>query len=81
VDQSALVDRLSGGRLRAALDVVEPEPLDAADSLWASGALITPHIAGNSPAFLPRAIALVEDQLRRWAEGRPLRNVVGKEHR
>lgn len=81
VDQGALVDRLSRGRLRAALDVVDPEPLDGADSLWGSGALITPHVAGNSPAFLPRAIALVQDQLRRWAGGHALRNVVSKEHR
>ncbi len=77
VDTGALLAELASGRLRAALDVTDPEPPPPGHPLWsAPGLLLSPHVGGNTTAFRPRAIALVRDQLTRWSEGRPLRNVV-----
>ncbi|WP_020671354.1 2-hydroxyacid dehydrogenase [Amycolatopsis nigrescens] len=77
IDTDALVAEVSKRRLRAALDVMDPEPLPAEHPLWnAEGVLITPHIAGGSASFYPRAKRLVADQLRRFAAGEPLVNVV-----
>lgn len=77
VDTDALLAEVSTGRLFAALDVVEPEPLPADHPLWrASNVLITPHEGGDSDVFEPRAGRLVADQLHALAEGRPLVNVV-----
>jgi phosphoglycerate dehydrogenase-like enzyme len=77
VHTDALVAELRAGRLRAALDVTDPEPLPADHELWTlPGVLISPHVGGNSSAFLPRAMALVADQLRRYVSGMPLRNVI-----
>jgi len=65
------------GRLRFALDVTDPEPLPDDHPLWtAPGVLVTPHIAGGTTAMLPRMAALVRDQLERYRDGRPLRNLV-----
>lgn len=72
-----LVAEVSTGRLRAALDVTDPEPLPPGHPLWSCpGVLISPHVGGNTSAFEPRARALLRDQLRRLVSGRPLRNVV-----
>ncbi len=69
----ALTAELVAGRLRAALDVSDPEPLPPDHPLWrAPGVLITSHVGGNSAAFPPRAEALVAAQLRRWCDGAPL---------
>lgn len=77
VDTKALLAELESGRLRAALDVTDPEPLPAEHPLWhAPGVLITPHVGGPSTAFLPRAKRLLRDQLIRFAAGEPLQNVV-----
>lgn len=77
VDTQALLAELETGRLRAALDVTDPEPLPAGHPLWhAPGVLITPHVGGPSSAFLPRAKRLLRDQLTLFAAGDPLRNVV-----
>ena len=79
VDTEALVAELSAGRIRAALDVTDPEPLPPEHPLWQSpGVLITSHVGGNSAAFPPRAAALVEAQLRRWCEGVPLVGAVAE---
>jgi len=65
------------GRVRAALDVVDPEPLPPGHPLWsAPGVFVTPHVAGGSATFGPRARRFVNDQLRRWAAGEPLANHV-----
>lgn len=65
------------GRLRFALDVTDPEPLPADHPLWSSaGVLITPHLGGNTSAFVPRASRLVAEQLVRWQSGAPLECVV-----
>lgn len=77
VDTKALLAELESGRLRAALDVTDPEPLPPGHPLWhAPGTLITPHVGGPTSAFMPRAKRLLRDQLSRFAEGRPLTNLV-----
>ncbi len=77
VDTAALLAEVVSGRLRAALDVTDPEPLPAGHPLWsAPGVLISPHVGGNTSAFLPRAYALLAEQLARFAAGRELLNVV-----
>jgi phosphoglycerate dehydrogenase-like enzyme len=77
VDTGALLAELTAGRLRAALDVTDPEPLPEDHPLWsAPGLLVSPHVGGATTAFPPRAHALVRDQLKRFAAGEALRNVV-----
>ncbi len=77
VDTDALVAELSTGRIRAALDVTDPEPLPADHPLWRQpGVLISPHVGGASSAFAPRADRLIAAQLSRFAAGHPLANVV-----
>jgi phosphoglycerate dehydrogenase-like enzyme len=78
VDTDALVAEVTSGRLRAVLDVTDPEPLPDDHPLWnAPGVLsITPHIAGDSPAGNARAAELAGEQLARWCAGQELLNVV-----
>lgn len=81
VDTDALLAELEAGRLRAGLDVVEPEPLPSGHALWSAPNLIlTPHAAGDIRQSGPRAFALVNDQLRRYCAGEPLINVVEGEY-
>ena len=73
----SLVRELQSGRLRAALDVVDPEPLPKDHPLWAlPNVLITPHMAGDSPSTTVRCFELAGDQVRRLATGEPLINQV-----
>ncbi|MFI7585643.1 2-hydroxyacid dehydrogenase [Spongisporangium articulatum] len=75
VDTEALL--AEKGRVRAALDVVDPEPFPPGHPLWtAPGMILTPHIGGGSATFEPRARAYVAEQLRRFAAGEPLLNPV-----
>jgi phosphoglycerate dehydrogenase-like enzyme len=77
VDTGALVRETASGRLRAVLDVVDPEPLPADHPLWTTpGVTITPHVAGDSAPAERRAARLAGEQLARFARGEPLRNVV-----
>ncbi len=77
VDTAALTRELQSGRLRAALDVVDPEPLPPDHPLWAlPNVLITPHMAGDSPSTTIRCFQLAGDQIRRFAAGQPLLNQV-----
>jgi phosphoglycerate dehydrogenase-like enzyme len=77
VDEVALLAELHSGRLRAALDVAEPDPLPADHPLLAEpGLLYTPHVAGATRQTLPRVFGFVGDQLRRYLRGEPLHNVV-----
>ena len=77
VDTDALVAELERERLRAVLDVTDPEPLPAQHPLWtAPGVVISPHAAGDSPAAERRAERFAAEQLGRFARGEPLRNVV-----
>jgi phosphoglycerate dehydrogenase-like enzyme len=77
LDAGALLELLRAGRIRAALDVTDPEPLPPGDPLWdAPGVLITPHYAGDTLAADRRAFRLVGEQVRRHLRGEPLANVV-----
>lgn len=77
VDTDALLAELSKGRITAAIDVTDPEPLPDGHPLWsAPNLIITPHIGGDSQAFIPRGRALVEAQLARYAQGEALINIV-----
>jgi len=79
VDTAALIEELRAGRLRAALDVHEEEPLPAAHPLWdLPNVLVSPHMAGESPATTIRAFELAGDQVRRFARGEPLINEVAR---
>jgi phosphoglycerate dehydrogenase-like enzyme len=77
VDTDALLAEVTSGRLRAGLDVTDPEPLPDGHPLWsAPGVIITPHAAGHVKQAGHRAYALVNDQLRRYVAGEQLLNVV-----
>ena len=77
VDTDALVEALEQGRIRAAIDVTDPEPLPAGHPLWSCpNLLITPHVAASTPQAAPRALRTVADELRRYMRGEPLKNVV-----
>jgi phosphoglycerate dehydrogenase-like enzyme len=79
VDTDALLAELTAGRLRAALDVTDPEPLPPGHPLWsAPGLLLTPHVGGEVPQTGARATAAVVDQIRRVLAGEPLANVVDR---
>ncbi|MEV8633425.1 2-hydroxyacid dehydrogenase [Streptosporangium sp. NPDC051023] len=77
VDTAALLAELERGRITAALDVTDPEPLPPGHPLWtAPGVLITPHVAGSSPASGRRLLKLLRSQLLRHLAGEPLKNVI-----
>jgi phosphoglycerate dehydrogenase-like enzyme len=77
VNTDALLAEVATGRLRAALDVTDPEPLPPGHPLWTvPGVLLTPHVGGSVRGLLPRVYRLVARQLWRYAEGEPLDNVV-----
>lgn len=81
VDTDALLRALTEKRIRAALDVTDPEPLPANHPLWwAPNLLITPHVAGDSASFMKRALKLASEQATRFARGEPLLNVVNGEY-
>jgi phosphoglycerate dehydrogenase-like enzyme len=78
VDTDALLEELTSGRIRAALDVTDPEPLPEGHPLWqAPGLLLTPHVGGAIYKSQDRAYKVVSEQLARLAAGKPLRNVIG----
>ncbi|MBI5442908.1 MAG: D-2-hydroxyacid dehydrogenase [Deltaproteobacteria bacterium] len=78
VDQKALERALREGWIGGAgLDVVTPEPLPPDDPLWdCPNLLLTPHVAGFGPGILDRLATLLQENLRRYAAGEPLRFVV-----
>jgi len=79
VDTAALVAELASGRLSAALDVTDPEPLPDGHPLWSlPNALVSPHIAGDSPRSTRAVFELAGAQVRRFAAGEPLENVVDR---
>jgi phosphoglycerate dehydrogenase-like enzyme len=81
VDTDALLGALTSGRISAAVDVTDPEPLPADHPLWdAPNLLVSPHVGGASSAMWPRAHRLVRDQLHRFAAGEPLANVMAGEY-
>jgi phosphoglycerate dehydrogenase-like enzyme len=77
VATDALCDELSRGRLRAVLDVTDPEPLPPGHPLWAlPGVFFTPHVAASTPVSTARALSLVRKQVERFINGQPLQNVI-----
>jgi phosphoglycerate dehydrogenase-like enzyme len=81
VDNLALAKALEEKRIRAALDVMEPEPLPREHPLWkAPNVMLTPHVAGDSTKFMQRAYELAAEQARRFAAGEPLKNIVTGEY-
>ena len=77
VDSDALTVELTSGRLNAALDVTDPEPLPTEHPLWTTpGILITPHVGGDSTAMAPRVDRLIRDQAARLVRGDEPLNVV-----
>ncbi len=77
VDTDALLAELQAGRIQAVLDVTEPEPLPKGHPLWtAPNCFITPHVAGSVSGFAVRGYKFAGEQLRRYVEGKPLKNRV-----
>jgi phosphoglycerate dehydrogenase-like enzyme len=77
VNTDSLIEALQSGRIRAALDVTDPEPMPIDHPLWkCPNLLITPHVGGSSPEFARRSLKIAADELRRYMAGEPLRNVV-----
>lgn len=73
----AMVEALTQHRIRAALDVTDPEPLPAGHPLWlAPNCLITPHVGGSTPEFIHRAFQFGVEQIRRFIAGETLENIV-----
>ena len=75
LDTAALLAETATGRLRAALDVTDPEPLPPDHPLW-QGVLVAPHVGGAGDTFRPRMVRLLREQLTRYAAGAPLLHVV-----
>lgn len=81
VDTDALLAELTAGRLCAALDVTEPEPLPPDHPLWtAPGLLLTPHVAGSVHDYSRRAYAVVAAEVARYAAGEEPENLVHGEY-
>ena len=77
VDTQALVDALDRKQVAAAgLDVTDPEPLPKGHPLWSRNVIITPHSAGQSPGGERRSHAVLCENLRRFASGERLLNIV-----
>ena len=77
VDTGALLGELSRQRLRAVLDVTDPEPLPPGHPLWdAPGVLITPHVGGNTEGGMGRAWRVAARQIAAYAAGQEPPNLV-----
>ncbi len=81
VDSESLLAALQAGKIRAVVDVTDPEPLPEGHPLWrAPNLLITPHVAASSPLFMARAFAFAAEQVTRYLHGQPLNNIVQGEY-
>jgi phosphoglycerate dehydrogenase-like enzyme len=79
VDTDALIAALDSKRVAAAgLDVTDPEPLPKGHPLWSRNVIITPHSAGQSPGGDRRRHEIFRENLRRFACGEMLLNIVDK---
>lgn len=78
VDTDALTDRVAAGAIRAAVDVIEPEPLPRDHPLWTlPGMIITPHVGGSVSSMRSRVDPIVREQIARLLAGeRPLNLVI-----
>jgi phosphoglycerate dehydrogenase-like enzyme len=81
VDTDALVAQLRTGRLRAVLDVTDPEPLPPEHPLWTmDGVFLTPHVGGSCTGLTRRGWRVAVAEIARYAAGEPLRNLVHGEY-
>lgn len=81
VNTDALFSALNAGRITAAIDVTDPEPLPDGHPLWtAPNLLITPHVAASTPMFMVRAMQFAGAQIARYMRGETLENVVTGEY-
>ena len=80
-DMGGLVKALDSRKLAGAgVDVMDPEPLPKGHALWKfENVMITPHIAGRSDRDNARMLGTLKDNIRRFAEGMPMINVVDKQ--
>ena len=79
VNEPDLIEALRTGVIFAAgLDVTDPEPLPKGHALWSRNVIVTPHSAGKSPGGLRRLVELYAENLRRFAAGEQLLNIVDK---
>lgn len=80
-DMPSLVKALDEQRLAGAgVDVTDPEPLPKGHPLWNfNNAIITPHIAGRSDRDRARMVNTIKENIARFADGKPLLNVVNKQ--
>ncbi len=80
-DLPALVQALDSRKLAGAgVDVTDPEPLPKGHALWKfDNAIITPHVAGRSDKDRARMVGTIRENIRRFADGKPLLNVVDKQ--
>jgi phosphoglycerate dehydrogenase-like enzyme len=70
VDQDALVEAAADGRIRAVLDVTDPEILPPEHPLWdTDNVLITPHLAGSQGNEWERLAELAVSEVARWTSG------------
>jgi phosphoglycerate dehydrogenase-like enzyme len=75
VDTDALLPVLQSGRLHAALDVTDPEPLPANHALWSPpNCIITPHMAGDTGQFIALVSEMAFNQVIAFAHGEELAN-------
>jgi phosphoglycerate dehydrogenase-like enzyme len=81
VDTGALLAALHAGKIRATVDVADPEPLPEDHPMWrAPNLFITPHVAGSSPLFMVRAYSFAAEQVARYIAGKPLLNIVSGDY-
>jgi phosphoglycerate dehydrogenase-like enzyme len=79
INTDALIVELNSGRLYAGLDVTDPEPLPVGHPLWsAKNCIISPHIGGDSTAFISRGKRLIEEQLIRLSQSEEPINIVAR---
>lgn len=79
VNHSDLMSELRSGRLQAALDVVDPEPLPAESPLWDTpNLLIASHVAGNTTEFIRISHQIAAEHTALWIKGEPLPNAVAR---
>ena len=81
LDEAALADAMRAGKLGAAvLDVFDPEPLDPGSPLWdLPGVYISAHSSVSVDRYMEDVFDLFVDNVERFVEGKPLRNVVDME--
>jgi phosphoglycerate dehydrogenase-like enzyme len=80
LDQEALTEAVRAGRIRAILDVTDPEVLPPGHPLWeCEGALLTPHVAGSQGNELRRLAESAVSEVRRWADGAGFAHPVRRE--